>query len=170
ADLWIPLRAALFSADGSKAEADKLLQQTCYTQPALFVVEYALAKLWMSWGVQPEGMLGHSIGEYVAACIAGVFSLESALRLVEARGLLMQTLPKGAMLAVPLPAEEVRELIPPKLSMAAINSATHCVVSGNTPDIERFETLLASRTVAVRRLKTSHAFHSAAMDPILETF
>jgi amino acid adenylation domain-containing protein len=175
ADLLVPelgldLRAVLFPAEGGEEEADALLRETRLTQPALFAVEYALAKLWTGRGVQPAAMLGHSIGEYVAACLAGVFTLENALRLVAARGRLMQSLPAGAMLAVPLPEAEVRPLLSPALSLAAVNSAAHCVVSGDFAEVDAFEALLAGRGVAARRLHTSHAFHSAAMDPILDAF
>ncbi|HEX2210445.1 MAG TPA: type I polyketide synthase, partial [Longimicrobium sp.] len=168
--LGMDLRTALFPAEGKEAEASALLQETRLTQPALFVTEYATAKLWMSWGVKPESMLGHSIGEYVAACLAGVFSLESALRLVAARGRLMQSLPAGAMLAVPMPERDVAPLLPATLSLAAVNSAAHCVVSGEAAEIDAIERLLSGRDVSARRLHTSHAFHSAAMDPILAAF
>jgi acyl transferase domain-containing protein/glutamate-1-semialdehyde aminotransferase len=170
AERGMDLRAALFPPVGGEAAADALLGQTAHTQPALFAVEYALAKLWMSWGVQPSAMLGHSIGEYVAAALAGVFSPEAALRLVEARGRLMQGLEPGSMLAVPLPEAEVRPLLGERLSLAAVNSAAHCVVSGTAADTEALEARLAEGGVAARRLHTSHAFHSAAMDPVLDAF
>ncbi|WP_420124782.1 type I polyketide synthase, partial [Longimicrobium sp.] len=169
-ELGMDLRTALFPAAGAEAEAGALLQETRLTQPALFATEYALAKLWMSRGVQPAAMLGHSIGEYVAACLAGVFTVESALRLVAARGRLMQSLPAGAMLAVPMPESAVAPLLPDAVSLAAVNSAAHCVVSGETAQIDAVEKLLAARDVAARRLHTSHAFHSAAMEPILAAF
>ena len=168
--LEIDLRRVLFPASGGEVEANGLLQQTRYTQPALFAVEYALAKLWMSWGVQPDGMLGHSVGEYVAACIAGVFSLDDALTLIEARGRLMQELPAGAMLAVPLSEQEIVAWMPQSLSLAAVNSAVNCVVSGGIADIEQIETFLSRQDQVSRRLRTSHAFHSAMMDPILKPF
>ncbi|HEU4557555.1 MAG TPA: amino acid adenylation domain-containing protein, partial [Longimicrobium sp.] len=170
AELGLDLRAVLFPVEGGEEEANALLRETRLTQPALFAVEYALAKLWMGRGVQPAAMLGHSIGEYVAACLAGVFSLENALRLVAARGRLMQALPAGSMLAVPLPEAEVRPLLPPGLSLAAVNGAAHCGVSGGLAEVDAFEALLAGRGVDARRLHTSHAFHSAAMDPVLDAF
>ncbi|HEX8394332.1 MAG TPA: type I polyketide synthase, partial [Longimicrobium sp.] len=126
--LGMDLRTALFPAPGAEAEAAALLQETRLTQPALFATEYALAKLWISRGVHPESMLGHSIGEYVAACLAGVFTLDNALTLVAARGRLMQSLPAGAMLAVPMPEAQVAPLLPAAVSLAAVNSAAHCVV------------------------------------------
>ncbi|HEU4562407.1 MAG TPA: amino acid adenylation domain-containing protein, partial [Longimicrobium sp.] len=170
AERGMDLRAALFPPAGGEAAADALLGQTGHTQPVLFAVEYALAQLWMSWGVRPSAMLGHSIGEYVAASLAGVFSPDAALRLVEARGRLMQGLEPGSMLAVPLPEAEVRPLLGERLSLAAVNSAAHCVVSGGTADTEALEARLAEGGVAARRLHTSHAFHSAAMDPVLDAF
>ena len=146
------------------------LDQTQYAQPALFVVEYALARLWMHWGVQPAVMLGHSIGEYVAACLAGVFSLEDALRLVATRGRLMQRTAAGAMLSVPLPADEVRRLLGDQLALAAVNSPTQCVVSGPPAAIATLADLLADEGVTCQRLHTSHAFHSAQMEPIVAAF
>jgi amino acid adenylation domain-containing protein len=141
------------------------LEQTVNAQPALFVIEYALARLWMSWGIEPKAMIGHSIGEYVAACLAGVLSLEDALALVAARGRLMQSLPEGAMLSVALPEAELR--LGADLSLAAVNAPSSCVVSGPVSAIEAFQADLA---VEARRLHTSHAFHSSMMDPVLEAF
>ncbi|HLF24978.1 MAG TPA: SDR family NAD(P)-dependent oxidoreductase [Anaerolineae bacterium] len=152
------------------SETDHALDQTHYTQPALFVIEYALARLWMAWGLKPQAMIGHSIGEYVAACLAGVFSLEDALRLVAARGRLMQSLPPGAMLSVPLSEEELRPWLDGKLSLAANNAPGLSVVSGPADAIAELEARLVEREVKCRRLHTSHAFHSAMMDPILDAF
>ncbi|MCP4662738.1 MAG: SDR family NAD(P)-dependent oxidoreductase, partial [bacterium] len=147
-----------------------ILDQTAFTQPALFVVEYALAQLWMSWGVEPEAMLGHSIGEYVAATLAGVFSLPEALRLVAARGRLMQQTPAGAMLSVALPEAEVGALLGEELSLAAVNSPSLSVVSGPPAALDALESELAARQVKAKRLRTSHAFHSALMEPVLDRF
>jgi amino acid adenylation domain-containing protein len=146
------------------------LEQTWLAQPALFAIEYALAQLWMSWGVKPQAMIGHSIGEYVAACLAGVFSLEDALALVAERGRLMQSLPPGAMLAVSLPERDLQPMLGEELSFGAINGPDSCVVSGPSEAIERLERRLAARGIHSRRLHTSHAFHSAMMDPILDVF
>jgi amino acid adenylation domain-containing protein len=166
--LGCDLRTVLFTTGD---DADEQLKQTWLTQPALFVVEYALARLWMSWGVRPTALIGHSIGEYVAACLSEVFSLEAALKLVAMRGRLMQQLPTGAMLAVSLPEQHVQQLLSgEQLSIAAINTPTQCVISGPTSAIELFERQLLVQDIAHRRLQTSHAFHSAMMDPILETF
>jgi acyl transferase domain-containing protein len=152
------------------APADDQLKQTFLTQPALFVVEHALAQLWMSWGVRPAAMIGHSIGEYVAACLAGVFSLPDALALVAARGRLMQGLPKGAMLAVPLSVAEVEPLLTRGVSVAAINEEGAAVVSGPPEAVAELEGQLEAKGVAGQRLHTSHAFHSAMMDAILAPF
>jgi acyl transferase domain-containing protein len=155
-------------------EAEERLRQTAVTQPALFVIEYALAQLWMSWGVRPDAMIGHSLGEYVAACLAGVMTLEDALKLVVLRGRLMQSLPPGAMLAVAMSEREtkllLREFHGRQLSLAAVNAPSLCVVSGETPSIDEFERMLSERDVWSRRLQTSHAFHSEMMAPILPDF
>ncbi|HET9229165.1 MAG TPA: amino acid adenylation domain-containing protein [Thermoanaerobaculia bacterium] len=143
------------------------LDETALAQPMLFAVEHALARLWISWGVKPEAMLGHSVGEYVAACLAGVFSLEDGLRLVAARGRLMQEQPPGAMLAVPLPESEI--VLEGSLSLAAVNAPRACVVSGTVEDIEAFRRRLGEE-MECRLLHAAHAFHSSLMDPVLEPF
>ncbi|HTC79512.1 MAG TPA: type I polyketide synthase, partial [Terriglobales bacterium] len=169
--LGFDLRGVLYPTNESDAAAGtSRLIQTEVTQPALFVIEYALARLWMQWGLKPQAMIGHSIGEYVAACLAGVFSLEDALALVAARGRLMQNLPTGGMLVVPLPEQEVMPLLQDGLSLAAVNGPAFCVVSGPDAHIARLDQELTAKAVACRRLATSHAFHSAMMDPILDSF
>ncbi|WP_084195840.1 hybrid non-ribosomal peptide synthetase/type I polyketide synthase [Streptosporangium amethystogenes] len=162
--LGLDLRDVLYAGDGST------LQQTWLTQPALFVTEYALARHLMEWGVRPAAMAGHSIGEYVAACLAGVFSVEDALRLVSARGRLVQDLPSGAMLAVPLPETEVRWLLDEELSLAAVNGPALCVVAGPHAAVAAVEERLSRRGVTCRQLRTSHAFHSSMLDPVLDAF
>ncbi|MFN6513537.1 MAG: beta-ketoacyl synthase N-terminal-like domain-containing protein [Nostoc sp. CreGUA01] len=149
---------------------EEKLQQTSLTQPALFVIEYALAKLWMAWGVHPQAMIGHSIGEYVAACISGVFSLEEALILVAVRGQLMQQLESGSMLSVSISAEEIQPMLGSELSLAASNAPSLCVVSGTKNAIETLQNKLTEQGIDCRRLHTSHAFHSQMMEPILEPF
>ncbi len=151
-------------------EAAERLARTAVAQPALFVLEYALSQLWLAWGVRPTALLGHSLGEYVAACLAGVFTLEEALALVAARGKLMAGLPRGAMLAVPLPEHEVVELLGSALSLAAVNAPRRSVVAGPEEAVAKLEERLRSRGVGSRRLATSHAFHSAAVEPILAPF
>ncbi len=164
------LRELVYPADGAVEDAGRLLQQTSLTQPALFAIEYALAKLWMAWGIAPRVMAGHSIGEYVAACLAGVFSLDEALALVAARGRLMQSLPEGAMLAIPLTEQRIQSLLDADLSLAVINGPSQCVVSGAMGAVDALARCLATDQVDCCRLHTSHAFHSPMMQPIVETF
>ncbi|NEO98547.1 MAG: SDR family oxidoreductase [Symploca sp. SIO2E9] len=147
-------------------EATEKLNQTYLTQPAIFVIEYALAQLWMSWGIRPVAMIGYSIGEYVAATLAGVLSIEDALTLVAKRAQMIQQLPAGAMLAVPLSEEEVHPLLSDKLSLSAINGAKLCVIAGDTDAVEQLADQLTEKGLACRRLQTSHAFHSQMMEPI----
>ncbi|HEY9009595.1 MAG TPA: beta-ketoacyl synthase N-terminal-like domain-containing protein, partial [Devosia sp.] len=166
----LDLRDILYPAADKTKEAEELLIQTRITQPALFAIEYALAKLWMSWGVQPAALTGHSLGEYVAACLAGVFSLEEALALVAQRGKLIQALPRGSMMAVSMTEAELKTILPPNLSIAGVNGPMQCVVSGTTEDITAFEATLKAAGKPGRPLHTSHAFHSAMMDPVVATF
>ncbi|MGH9237567.1 MAG: amino acid adenylation domain-containing protein [Vicinamibacterales bacterium] len=151
------------SAGGDVSETD-------VAQPALFVVEYALAQSWLSWGVQPTALVGHSLGELVAACVAGVIGEEDALRLVALRGALMARLPRGAMLAVGLPRLQLEGWLPRSLELAADNAPSLCVVSGQEADVAEMERGLAARNVPHRRLRTSHAFHSPHMEPIIPEF
>jgi phthiocerol/phenolphthiocerol synthesis type-I polyketide synthase E len=147
------------------------LTQTAVTQPVLFVVEYALARLWQSWGVEPAAMAGHSIGEYVAATLAGVFTLPDALHLVTERGRLMQSMPHGAMLAVQLGEAQILSRLPDGLSVAAVNGPAACVVAGPAEFIADFARRLKTEDkVSSRKLRTSHAFHSPMMEPILPAF
>lgn len=168
--LGLDLRDLLYPDQDQAEEATELLKQTSMTQPALFVIEYALAQLWMSWGIHPAATIGHSIGEYVAACIAGVFSLEDALSLVAARGKMMQQMPPGSMLAVPLSERELQPYLGNGLSLALINGPSRCVVSGTGEAIDGLEKQLAAQGVEGRRLHTSHAFHSEMMEPVLDAF
>lgn len=166
--LGVDLRKVLYELE--EGEASARLAETWLTQPALFTVEYAMARLWMAWGIQPDAMLGHSIGEYVAACLSGVFTLDDALDLVVARGRLMQDLPSGSMLAVPLGEAELDSLLPSDVSVAALNAPSMSVASGTHDAIGELERRLAEQDIECRPLKTSHAFHSAMMDPILDAF
>lgn len=146
------------------------IEQTALLQPVLFAVEYAVARLLLHWGLRPAGLLGHSLGEYVAACLAEVFTLEQALGLVAERGRLMGDTPAGAMLSVPLCEAETRALLRPGLDLAAINSASQCVLSGEIPAIDAVMQELTQRGLEGRRLRTSNAFHSRLMEPILDRF
>ncbi|MBB6498129.1 polyketide synthase [Pedobacter cryoconitis] len=157
-------------ADADNIQAGIDLNNTRYTQPALFVTSYALARLWMSWGVQPSVLCGHSIGEYVAAHLAGVFTLEEGLRLIATRGNLVSQLASGVMLSVRTAVSEVEKILPASLSVAAINSPKLCVVAGRAEEIEAFQLLLDEKHILHKKLLTSHAFHSAMMDPILNEF
>ncbi len=165
----LDLKSMLFVAEATPALTQNLTQ-TSIAQPALFSIEYALAQLWMSWGVTPNSTIGHSIGEYVAACIAGVFSLEDALSLVVARGRLMQQQPPGAMVAVRLSAEAVRPFLDNSLSVAASNSPSLTTVSGTIEEIEEFRSKLETQGIDCIPLHTSHAFHSPMMDGAIEPF
>ena len=164
------LRQLLYPAAADEAQAASQLMQTAFTQPALFVVEYAMARLWMSWGVQPDALLGHSIGEYTAACVAGVFSLDDALRLVALRGRLMQRTEPGAMLAVGLPAQRLQGHLDAGCDLAALNADDWCVLSGPHAAIAAAERDLAGQGTVLRRLQVSHAFHSASVEPVLAEF
>lgn len=154
----------------NNSDAEAQLKDTKYTQPSLFIVEYALSQLWMSWGIKPTLLCGHSIGEFVAAHLAGIFTLEDALHLITVRGKLVSQLPGGSMLSVRANVDSVKDLLPNTLSMAAINSDRLCVVSGPDSAIEDFAKTLTAGGIANMLLLTSHAFHSTMMDPVLEVF
>jgi amino acid adenylation domain-containing protein len=160
----------LYPDPDAEDDAGGDINQTGITQPMLFIFEYAMARLLMRWGFTPFAMIGHSIGEYVAACLSGVFTLEEALRLVALRGRLMQQLPTGSMLSVALPEDLLIPLLTTRLSLATVNTTASCVVSGDHEAIDLFEQELKERGYDCRRLHTSHAFHSAMMDPILDEF
>ncbi len=148
------------------------INQTEITQPVLFMLEYSLARMWMDWGIVPKGMIGHSIGEFTAACISGCMDLEAALTLVAARGQLMHRQEKGAMLSAAIDESQIKEMLmgPGEISLAAVNSPKHSVVSGRTEDIEKLEKQLSEKNIFCRRLHTSHAFHSPMMAPIMKEF
>ncbi len=166
----IDLRGVLFPAAGEEQQAAELLRRTHVTQPALFAIEYALARLLMRWGVQPAGVTGHSVGEYAAACIAGVMQPADALRLVALRGAMISELPEGKMLAVALPGEAVQERLDARLELAAMNSPGASVVAGDAAMVDAFEAELSNAGVPCQVLRTSHAFHSGMMAPVLEDF
>jgi len=168
--LGCDLREVIYAIPERADEATQQLQQTWLTQPALFVTEHALARLWMSWGVSPAAMIGHSLGEYVAACVAGVFSLEDALRLVAARSRLMQEVEPGAMLSVELSEDETLSMLGEELSLASVNGARQCVVAGRAVAVESLAERLRQGGAAHKLLRTSHAFHSSMMDGIKDAF
>ncbi|HVR98125.1 MAG TPA: amino acid adenylation domain-containing protein [Thermoanaerobaculia bacterium] len=170
--LGLDLREVLWTQEGTEGAAERL-RQTWLAQPALFVVESALAHLWMEWGVRPRALLGHSIGEYVAAYLSGVLGLADALRLVAVRGRLMQEMPPGAMLSVALPESEVAALLAARagsLSLAAVNGPERCVVAGPEEEVTALAAELERRGVSCKRLEASHAFHSSMVEPVLARF
>jgi len=162
------LRELLYPRAGDEITAQVSLVDTLYTQPSIFVIEYALARFWQSLGVEPAMMAGHSIGEFVAATLAGVWELEDALGIVALRGRLMHDLPRGSMIAVNSGAESIEGILPPTLQIASNNAPNLCVVSGPDREILEFQKLLEARKMVSRPLHTSHAFHSAMIDPIIE--
>ncbi|HJX29408.1 MAG TPA: condensation domain-containing protein, partial [Thermoanaerobaculia bacterium] len=158
--------------DRRDSRLDRRLDQTAFAHPALFAVEYALAGLWQDWGIVPKAVVGYSLGEYVAACVAGVFSLEDALLLIARRAQMIEELPAGAMLAVPLAGEALHGLLGPDLSsdlaIAAVNGPQLSVVAGPAAAVTELESRLAAQGLACRRLRTGHAFHCGLMEPVAE--
>ncbi|PTS96737.1 type I polyketide synthase [Pedobacter sp. HMWF019] len=163
------IRQIIFPPEITEA-ANDLLRETRYTQPTLFVTEYALAKLWMYWGIVPTMLCGHSIGEYVAAHLAGVFTLEDGLKLIATRGAMVNGLPSGSMLSIRSSSESIAPLLTGDLSLAAVNSPFLCVVAGPDQQIQAFSELLQAKDILSKLLFTSHAFHSSMMDPIVADF
>ncbi|MGD9629019.1 MAG: amino acid adenylation domain-containing protein [Pyrinomonadaceae bacterium] len=164
------LREVLFPNDENIEDARGRLNRTSITQPAIFVIEYALAKLWESWGVKPDAMIGHSVGEYVAACLSGVLSLEDSLAVLAGRGRMTEELPGGSMLAVRLSEESAGKYLNDDLSLASVNASNLCVISGPKEKIAEVKSALERDGVPGRLLQTSHAFHSSMIDPILPKF
>jgi phthiocerol/phenolphthiocerol synthesis type-I polyketide synthase E len=165
--LGLDVRSVLY---GSGEDAAESMRTTLVGLSSLFVTEYALARLLMSMGVEPAAMIGHSLGEYVAACLAGVFSLPDALELVVARARLFHEIPPGAMLSVTLPVAELRELVGTRFDIGAVNGPEQCVVSGSTPSIDRLAAELAGRGVQHRKINLYAAGHSRMLDPVIEKF
>ena len=165
----IDLRKML-GRDGQEDPAAQKLNQTLYAQPALFTIEYALARLWQNLGIVPDAIIGHSMGEYVAACLAGVFSLEDALRLIAQRAKRVSDLPQGAMLAVMLSEAEILPLLNEQLSISLINGPNLCVVAGPVPALAEFEKMLTAKGIISRPVQNAHAFHSRMLDPIVTAF
>jgi acyl transferase domain-containing protein/acyl carrier protein len=170
APLGVSLLSVLYPGPGDTAG---LIDQTAYTQPALFALEYALSELWRSWGIVPAAVMGHSVGEYVAACVAGALSLEDGLALVAERGRLMQALPAGQMVAVFAPEQRVRGTLgveAAQVSIAAVNGPEHVVLSGAPASLAAVVGRLTAAGLSSRALTVSHAFHSPMMEPILSAF
>jgi acyl transferase domain-containing protein/NADPH:quinone reductase-like Zn-dependent oxidoreductase/NAD(P)-dependent dehydrogenase (short-subunit alcohol dehydrogenase family)/acyl carrier protein len=171
-DLYLdkPLLSILYPA----SEDGLPLNMTAYVQPALFALEYALAAMWQSWGIRPHAVLGHSVGEYVAACVAGAISLEDAIKLIVERARLMQALPAGGMMAAVF-ADETKVAgaaarYPEQVSIAAINGPDHTVISGASEPVLALLQGFAAEGISARRLAVSHAFHSPLMNPMLDEF
>ncbi|RKH57423.1 type I polyketide synthase, partial [Corallococcus llansteffanensis] len=168
--LGADLRDVMFAGPERFDAASRELDRPLWSQPALFVCDWALAQLWLSWGVKPEALLGHSLGEYVAACLAGVFTLEEALGLVVARGRLMEAMPAGGMVSVLAPVGQVEALLGTAVSVAAINGPETCVLSGPLPELESVEQALTARGIEHKRVRYARAAHSSMMEPYLEGF
>ena len=169
-ELDLDLRHVLFAEPDRAAEATALLARTRLTQPALFTIEWALARLFMRWGIRPDAMIGHSIGEHTAACLAGVMDVESTLLLIARRGRLMESLPAGRMLAVHLTEDEARNLCSDEISLAAVNAPRLCVLAGPVDAMATLIGRLAEQGIDHHLLRTSHAFHSKMMDGALASF
>lgn len=153
--------------DGDDDQDARTLNQTVFAQPALFAIEYATARVWQTLGITPDAIVGHSMGEYVAACLAGVLSLEDALRLIVKRAQLVNALPQGAMLAVTLAEDELLPILPHDISISLINGPRLCVVAGPVDGVARFEKTLEEKGVIARRVQNAHAFHSSMLEPIV---
>lgn len=167
----IDIREVMF-ADKDNEEYSKILQKTVYCQPAIFTLEYALAKVWISYGVEPKAVIGHSLGEYVAACIADIISLEDGVRLVVARATLMQSIPNnGSMLLVFSEKEKIEKLVEKfGLEIGVINTKDNIVISGLMDSIKKLQEELQKEKIECRELVVSNAFHSRLMEPILDEF
>jgi acyl transferase domain-containing protein len=168
--LGADVKALLFAEEARASEAAREFERPSIQLPAIFVIEYALAKLWMSWGVRPAALMGHSVGENAAACFAGVLSFEDALGLVALRGRLVEQVAPGGMVSVALTPEELEPLLGDQLNLACVNCPSLCVVSGRVADLERLEARLEERGAEYRRIGISVAGHSSMLDPILDEF
>ncbi|GJH31342.1 amino acid adenylation domain-containing protein [Paraburkholderia hospita] len=166
--LGLDIRTLLLSEAPEGDDTPHPIRSTIYAQPALFLVEYALAQLWMSRGIKPTAMVGHSVGELVAACVAEAIAFEDALYLIAKRGALMQSAEPGAMLVVRLSEADLAHILPADVDVAAINAPTLSVVAGPFAAIEAFEATLKAKDIDHRRLHTSHAFHSRMMSGVVE--
>lgn len=168
--IGIDIRNVIFPSEGNYEKSREKIEDTYITQPAIFIISYALANTLQNYGIKPDKLIGHSVGEYVAAVISGVMSLEDALKSVAFRGKLVFGLPQGSMLAVLMSEEDLLKILPKELSIAVINSPELVVVSGETKHIESFGEKLKNEKVFNKKLSTSHAFHSKMMEPCLEEY
>jgi acyl transferase domain-containing protein len=168
--LGFDIRSVLYPHEAHRSEAEQQIHETRVTQPAIFTLEYALATLWQSWGIKPSLLIGHSVGEYVAAVLAGVFALEDALAILAGRAKMMQDLPGGSMLAVRKGHQEIEKLLPEGVALAAINSPFLTTLSGPTETLKELQKSFDASGIFCRILPTSHAFHSSMMDPIVKPF
>ena len=168
--IGVDIRTVIFPSDGDYKKLKEQIDETYITQPAIFIISYALAKTLQNYGVNPDKLIGHSVGEYVAAAISGIMSLEDALKSVAIRGKLVFDLPQGSMLAVLLSEEDLLKILPKELCIAVINSPELIVVSGETFHIELFAKKLKNEKIFNKKLSTSHAFHSKMMEPCLEDY
>jgi amino acid adenylation domain-containing protein len=168
--LAVDLREVLYPTDGQREQAEQLMRTTEYAQPAIFAVSYATARLWQSWGLKPDVVVGHSLGEFVAATLAGVFKLSDALSLIAQRGSLMQSMPRGGMLAVRMSEADAQSYLIDGIALAGVNSPQQVVLAGPSDALDRVAAQLRARDIASSVLHTSHAFHSAMMADIVEPF
>ena len=164
------LRDILFPKEGNEYQSEQILKNTRFTQPALFSVGYSLAQLWLSWGVMPVALMGHSIGEFAAACVGGVFSLDNGLKMIAERGRAMETLPSGSMMSVGMPGSEVEPLLWGQMAVGSYNGPKLCVVAGPDDQVAALQEQLEAKDIVCRHLHTSHAFHSPMMDRIVEPY
>lgn len=169
--MGLDIREMIYPRPGLEEESTKQLNNTVYTQPVIFSIEYSMAMVWIEdYGIKPVAVLGHSMGEFTAACIAGVFNLETGLTLIARRGSIMQELEPGSMLMVMIPPDEVKKYLNNRLSISVINTPSSCVLSADFEAIERIKEVFDSQDIYSRVLETSHAFHSHMMDPVLEKY
>ena len=164
------LREVLFPADGGEEASSEILRNTQFTQPALFAIGYSLAQVWLAWGIKPTALMGHSIGEFAAACVAGVFTLEDGLKIIAERGRAMQALPGGSMMSVRLPGATVQPMLWGDMAIGSFNGPELCVVAGPDVEVADLQKQLEAEGVVCRHLHTSHAFHSPMMNGIVEPF
>ena len=164
------LKPILFPEESAEVDTQNRLSQTAAAQPALFSIEYSLSRLLKELGIEPDAMLGHSVSEYVAACLSGVFSPEDAMKVICKRGQLVQNVPEGSMLAVKLSEAELRPNIDGHLDLGSTLAADHCVVSGEPEAVSQLEALLKAKAVQAKQVKVTRAYHSKMLDPILDAF